>query len=189
MARQLTSEQLLTSAKTLFVATRPVWEWYADQVKRIKTPMDCLRETVATTGGRWMSGRELNSLAQIFTNRQALASAGLFDSERPIAAKRFVSLVVNVMRHRAWSHAVIRAVESCPALPFGSLGPDATWQFRHRLGGWCFVPCCLQCVGRRGQLSPGKARLEGPSEAYSELLLANTPAARKGEIATAMKQH
>ena len=26
------------------------------------------------------------------------------------------------MHHRAWSHAVIRAVESCPALPKGSLG-------------------------------------------------------------------
>ena len=122
MAYKLMSEQLLTCAKTLFVATQPVWEWYADQVKGIKTPMDCLRETAATTGGQWMSGRELNSLAQIFTSRQALASAGLFDSERPIAAKRLFSLVVNVMRHRAWSHAVIRAVESCPALPNGSLG-------------------------------------------------------------------
>lgn len=189
MAYKLMSEQLLTSAKTLFVATQPVWEWYADQVKRIKTPMDCLRETAATTGGRWMSGRELNSLAQIFTSRQALASAGLFDSERPIAAKRLFSLVVNVMRHRAWSHAVIRAVESCPALPNGSLGPDATCQFRHRLGGCCLVQCCLQCIGRWGQLSPGKARLEGPPEAYSELLLASTPAARKREIATTMKQH
>lgn len=116
------SEHLLTSAKTLFVATQPVWEWYTDQVKRIKTPMECLRETAATTGGRWMSGRELNSLAQIFTSRQALASAGVLDSERPIAAKRLFTLVVNVMRHRAWSHAVIRAVESCPAIPKGRLG-------------------------------------------------------------------
>ena len=51
------------------------------------------------------------------------------------------------------------------------------------------MQCCSQCVGRWGQLSRGKARLEGPPEAYSELLLANTPAARKREIATTMKQH
>ena len=117
MAYKLMSEQLLTSAMTLFVATQPVWEWYADQVKRIKTPMDCLKETVASTRGRWMGGRELNSLAHIFTSRQALASAGLLDDERPIAAKRLFSLVVNVIHHRAWSHAVFTAVASCAALP------------------------------------------------------------------------
>ena len=51
------------------------------------------------------------------------------------------------------------------------------------------MPCCSRRVGRWGQLSPGKARLEGPPEAYSELLLARTTAARKREIATTMKQH
>ena len=35
---------------------------------------------------------------------------------------------------------------------------------------------------------PRKARLEGPPEAYSELLLASSTAARKREIVTAMKQ-
>ena len=66
--------------------------------------------------------------------------------------------------------------------------PDATGQFRHRSGAWCSVPCCSRRVGRWGQLSPGKARLEGPPEAYSELLLARATAARKREIATTMKQ-
>ena len=64
------------------------------------------------------------------------------------------------------------------------------WSVSASVGSLVLVatPCCSRHVGRLEQLSPGKARLEGPPEAYSELLLARTTAARKREIATTMKQ-
>ncbi len=64
----------------MFLLQQPLWQWYCDQVKNIKTPIEGVRQTIAlSTGGAWMKDKQIQDVASMLARGNSDVWSGLVD--------------------------------------------------------------------------------------------------------------
>ena len=106
LAYQLMTTQLYDHCKILYTVTKPMWNWYTDQVQNVKTPLAGLRELCRNANGEWMRDPQLHDL--VGNALHATPSLAYMDvpRARSTMADRIVSVVWNLLAQRSWSLAV-----------------------------------------------------------------------------------
>ena len=62
LAYKLMTTQLYDYCKALFVVTKPLWNWYADQVRNVRSPKQGLRDLTLDSDCQWMQDPQLADL-------------------------------------------------------------------------------------------------------------------------------
>lgn len=95
--------------KVLFTATNPCWDWYAQEVLKVKTPKDAFKVTMARSNGAWARDQHLQQTVEhTLYKRESLAFMGLLPEAGPDQsglAQQVLSLTWHVLARRAWSMA------------------------------------------------------------------------------------
>ena len=106
LAYKLMSEKLWRHAKILYIAQRACWTWYTEQVKRVKTPAQGMRDILASSQGAWMYDKHLRGIVW-----DCFASSSTFnflqlEMGESVYSRRLAELAVSILGNRAWSLAV-----------------------------------------------------------------------------------
>ncbi len=106
LAYRLMTTGLCQHAWMLYICTRGCWDWYANQVRSIKTPEDGCRELLRMCGGGWQRDPHLSeTIMDALLDAGSLSKMGIGLGASAIAS-RLLSLVLRIISHRAWSLAV-----------------------------------------------------------------------------------
>ena len=105
LAYKLMTSQLYDHCRLLYTVTKPLWNWYTDQVQNVKSPKQGLVELASNADRRWMRDPQF---ADLITNAfHSVPSLSYMDlpPAHSVMSSRLVSLVWNLLSHRAWSLA------------------------------------------------------------------------------------
>ena len=105
LAYQLMSSDLYTYSKVLYIVLRPLWSWYVDQVKKVKTPKHGLTELLDLDEGRWMLDPQFGDLVTNSLHCSASLSYMEVQAANSKLSDRIVSLMRLLLGQRAWSMA------------------------------------------------------------------------------------
>ncbi len=128
LAYRLMSSQLLECVRVMYVVTRGCWTWYADEVKKVKSPHQGLQCTLAASQGRWASSQHLQqTIHDSLYNRDDLKFMGI-DISAPSSGQTrkhahwALMLMLHVLRNRVWSLAARHHIP--PEVYVGVLSPS-----------------------------------------------------------------
>ena len=105
LAYRLMTSQLYDYAKVLYTVTKPLWNWYSDQVKHVKSPKEGLAELAALGDGAWMRDPQLADLVANALHSAASLSYMNVPPAHSVMTNRIVSLTWRLLSQRAWSLA------------------------------------------------------------------------------------
>lgn len=66
------------SVKVLYIAGQPLWDWYTDTVKNIKTPQQGLERVINLACNRWLSDNQFRKLVEVLLQRNIFDSIGQY---------------------------------------------------------------------------------------------------------------
>ena len=105
LAYKLMTSQLYDHAKVLYTVTKPLWNWYVDQVQNVKSPKQGLMELAALDESKWMQDPQLAALVtNAFHSATSLSYMNVQPGHSPMTS-RIVALVWRLVSQRAWSLA------------------------------------------------------------------------------------
>eukprot|EP00438_Fugacium_kawagutii_P028366 Skav224994 [mRNA] locus=scaffold765:35364:36509:- [translate_table: standard] len=106
LAYRLVTESLF-DCKLLQYATKPLWDWYTEQVTTIKTPDQALKYSMSMAMNEdWQSERHLKDLCKCLQANIALTTLQQVNN----SARKLFFLVAHLLSNRAWSMAVRHAL-------------------------------------------------------------------------------
>lgn len=107
--KRLRIPDLQRDIKVLFNATNPCWDWYTQEVEKVKTPRDAFKVTMARSNGAWARDRHLQQTVEhTLYNQESLAFVGLRPEASPdqaALAQQALNLTWHLLARRAWSMA------------------------------------------------------------------------------------
>ncbi len=100
------SSELRQHVRILYLVTHPVWDWYSDEVTRVKTPEDGLRYSIKLADGAWRCQSHVqDTWRHALHCEEQLAFMGLPADTRPCdpTAEKVLALTWHIVRRRCWS--------------------------------------------------------------------------------------
>ena len=92
-------------AKVLYQVLLPLWTWYCDEVKHVKSPKQGLAKLAALDEGKWMQDPQLaGPVTNAFHSASSLSYMEV-QLGASLMTSRIVTLVWRLLSHRAWSLA------------------------------------------------------------------------------------
>ena len=105
MAYKLMTTQLYEHCKVLYTVTKPLWNWYTDQVQNVKSPKQGLAELSSNADCKWMQDPQLADLVTNAFHSPPSLSYMDVPPAHSVLSSRIVSVVWNLLGQRAWSLA------------------------------------------------------------------------------------
>lgn len=104
----LMTSMLLRFCKVMYVVSQPIWTWYADQVKHVKSPAQSLKRLII--GPDWSVDKHLiDTIKFSLYDESKLMYMGIVVGDTSEGARNLVNwvldLTVCLLGHRAWSQA------------------------------------------------------------------------------------